>query len=174
MRTMKVTGIQLREAIKRWALRRDTASTHFAESLWQFKEDENRLSSPQELADQYQAAERAIATLQTAQARYNLAAAVDLRGESLTLCDLVKRLGGAGRIEKMWRSATRAKGHDRYSGPERSRSKDAIQATRMVSIQDALGFATQSARYAGDLRNAIALANTNQIEIEDLDPALFE
>ncbi len=44
----------------------------------------------------------------------------------------------------------------------------------MVAVQDALKLATAAAKQAGDLRDAIAVGNTNTIEIEGLDPALFE
>ena len=171
---MKVTGIQLREAIKRWNLRKDTASTHFNESLWRFPDDESTLPKPQELAEQFAKAEVAVANLQTAQTRYNLAVTISVSGETMTLCDAVKRIGGAGRLEKMWRSATKATGRDNWRGVATTRSKDEVQARRMVSIGDALELATAAGKKAGDLRDAIAVGNTNAIEIEGLDPALLE
>ncbi len=66
---MKVTGIQIREAIKRWTLRRDASAGQFSESLWQFSEDKNT-TTPVDLMKTFQEAEAAIARLQLAQTRY--------------------------------------------------------------------------------------------------------
>jgi len=171
---MEVTGIQLREAIKRWALRRDTSNTHFSESLFQFESEAEEIGNPNDLMASLEKAELAIATLQVAQTNYNLQTGVTVRGDSLSLCDAVKRIGGAGRMEKMWRSAATNKGRDKYSYRESTRDKDKEYMKRTVSVQDCMKRATEAGKYAGSLRDAIAVGNTGKLEIEGLDPALFE
>jgi hypothetical protein len=171
--TMKVTGIQLREAIKRWNLRKDAAAAQFSESLWQF-EDDKGCTSPVDLMNTFQAAESAIARLQVAQTRYNLAIRVTVQGDEMTLCEAVKRVGGAGRAQKMWRTTAVDKGRDRYSYREMTRKTDEVRAQRQVSVKDALTEASKTAVLAGQFRNVIAVGNTETVEIEDLEASLFE
>lgn len=170
---MKVTGIQLREAIKRWNLRKESAASQFSESLWQFEDDGER-TSPTDLMDMFQKAEAAIAQLQVAQTRYNLAVKVKVQNWNMTLCEAVKQVGGAGRMQKMWRGAAVDKGRDRYSYRELTRNQNEVRAQRQVSIKEALAKASETAVLAGAFRNAIAVGNTTEIEVEDLRAELFE
>lgn len=170
---MKVTGILLREAIKRWELRASTASSQFSECLYAFEGDDT--PNPTELAAEYDKAQDAVAKIQAAQSRYNLYVKLKMsESEEITLCQAVKRIGGAGRLEKMWRSAAQDKGHDRYSMRNNERSKDTEYARRQVSIKDCVRNATEAAKYAAKLRSMIAIGNTAEVDIEDLDPTLFE
>lgn len=172
---MQINGYVLREAIKRWELRRNTAEKLFGQSLWRFDGDEK--ADVMTTAKQYEDADLNVAVLQTAQVRLNekVDASVKVKGKivAMTLGEAVKRVGGAGRIEKMWRNVTTDK-QDRYDrGEERSRDKDQIQAKRTVSQSVALEKATEAATYAGALRASIAEANSRNIEL-DVDPKLFE
>lgn len=171
---MQVNGYMLREAIKRWELRRSTSEKLFSQSLWRFEGDEK--ADIMAMAKQYEDADVAVAVLQTAQVRLNekVEAPVKVKGKivAMTLGEAVKRVGGAGRIEKMWRNVTTDK-QDRYDREERSRDKDQIQAKRTVSQSVALEKATEAATYAGALRATIAEANSRNIEL-DVDPKLFE
>lgn len=169
---MKITGYQLREAIKQHELRRDTSSQAFDGSLKVFPGEEK--PSPLSFASQFLAAERNIAQLQVAQMKYNLAVTVRVEGETMTLAEAIKRVGGEGRCEKMWRSAAGTK-RDRYStygedeiDPSRIRSRPTITLTEAVKL------ATVAGKRAGAMRAAIATANAAEVEIEDLSPALFE
>lgn len=67
---MKITGYAIREAIKQQELRRDTASRTFADTLKVFPGEEK--DSPETVVAAFLTAEKAIARLQTAQARYNI------------------------------------------------------------------------------------------------------
>lgn len=176
---MKVTGYLLREAIKQHELRRDAASMAFDGSLKAFPNDEK--PKPQELVEQFLASELAIAQLQVAQMRYNLAVTVEVTGQGtyagdkMTLAEAIKRVGGQGRSEKMWRSATGGK-KDRYAS---SYGEDEIDPSRVrakatITVNEAVKLASQAGKRAGAMRAAIATANAKEVEIEDLSPALFE
>lgn len=161
---MTLTGYTLREAIKRWELKRDAATRLFADSLWAFEGQEK--PRPVDLAQSVREAEVAIAMLQAAQARYNLAVSVRVLGEPMTLCQAVKLAGGAGRFEKLWRDATQdSKGSSRYFlGPEKSRSRDNEYARRQVSIQDAIAESGRASEWANALRAAIAVGNATEVD----------
>jgi len=169
---MKITGYKLQHTLRELAHRRDTAAARFDKVLWKF-EDQDK-ATPQQIMKAYRDAEVTIAKLQTAQGRYNLAITVNVLSETMTLAEAVKRVGGAGRMEKMWRSIAAPK-KDRYSYREEENTRDphVERATRQVSEDEAAVFAQQAARFASALREAIQVANATEIEIE-LDPALFE
>lgn len=171
---MKITGYGLREAIKQAELRRDTAAGAFSGSLKKFPDDEAK-ETPEAIVDAFTRSERALAALQVAQMRYNLAVQVELVGEKLTLAEAIKRVGGAGRIEKMWKGAigdSSSRRHSYEDPDERDTTK--IRAVRTVTASDAMKYATVAGKRAGALRAAISVANGKEVEIEGLDPALFE
>jgi hypothetical protein len=178
---MLVTGYMLREAIRRWQLRRDTLATQFEDAFHFFEGEEKE--SPDDLAKAFMIAERAVAELQAAQARYNLQTTVTIdQGmasgisikDHLNLCMAVKLIGGAGRIEKFWRTAAAPSSRDRYScRDETVRNKDEIRAKKALSFRELTERATKATNYAGQLRAAIAEANSTKQDI-DLDLALFE
>jgi len=166
-----ITGYLLREAIRRWELRRDTASNQFEDSLTKFpgetKPDPNGLSA------QFAHAEDVIAKLQTAQNRYNLAIEVEVLNGTMTLAEAVKRLGGAGRLEKMWRTAAGGSNKkDRYGYQSDTRQAGEIRAEKTVSVQVAMDNANRAAVFAGAIRAAIATGNGTQMPAEKigLDP----
>ncbi len=162
---MKITGFLLREAIRRHELRRDTAVNQFDDSLSKFPGEDKR--SPDSITEEFVAAEAAVAKLQAAQSAYNLRVEVDVLGEKMTLCEAVKRLGGAGRIEKMWRTAAGGK-KDRYNSynPDNVRREGETRAERTVSVDAAMHRARKLAAVASALRAEIARGN-----LRDVDPA---
>lgn len=169
---MKVTGWALREAIKEQELRRDTAARAFAGTLKRFPDEQK--DDPRKIVGQFLTAEAAVAKLQVAQTRYNLMVTLSFESETITLCEAVKRIGGLGRAEKMWRSATGSK-PDRYSyGNEDVRDPNQVRAISTVTVNEAAGLASAQAKIAGRLRAAIATANAREVEIESLDATLFE
>jgi len=167
---MKTTGYGLREAIKQHELRRDTGARAFNGSLKAFSDDEKE--SPLQVVQGFLKAERAIAKLQTAQARYNLLVIVEANGEKMTLSEAIKTIGGVARAEKMWRTATGPK-PDRYNN-EDERDPTKVVAKPTVTVNEAVKQATLAGKRAGALRAAIATANAKEVEIEDLDGSLFE
>lgn len=172
---MKVTGYKLREALHRWQLRRDTASGQFEASLLAFPGEVK--PSPQSIVEAVLSAESAIAKLQTAQTKYNVRVSTDVAGVGkVSLLYCVKAIGGNARIEKLWRGAAGAekKARKSYLYDATTRDKDTLQAVRVVSYDEAAKLAEHFGRRLAALREAVATGNGTELEIEDLDAALFE
>lgn len=168
---MKVTGYQLREAIRRHELTRDTAYNMFQKVQHVF-EGEKKVH-PREVMQDFLRAEEAVVKLQEAQQKYNLEVSVDVQGQKLTLCSAVKRLGGAGRAEKMWRDAVCEK-KERYgsSYQQLERQEGTIVAQKVLGYEETLTAANKAAGYAGALRAAVALGNSTVVDIS-LDETLL-
>ncbi len=162
----QLTGYRLQEAIRRLDLKKNTAAKQFEESLWAFEGDDK--ASPTELGDTFLKAEGAVSRLQTLQARYNLSVIVDVRGVKMTLCEAIKRVGGAGRHEKMWRTASTMTVHSTltYGQNPLSRKTDEIHARRTIGVKDAMERADSASRFATALRAAIAQGNGQEREME--------
>lgn len=176
MQLMKVTGYQLREAIKRHTFVRDTALSVFNDSLKAFP-DEHK-DAPTEAMNRLMRAEFAIAMLQEAQAGYNASVTVDdptrSRAPRMTLGAAVKLVGGYGRAEKLWRQAAQP-GKSRASWrDDDQRNKDIVIAMPQIPHKEAAALAEQMARVAASLRQAIALGNAVEVDMKDLDSSLFE
>ena len=169
---MRVTGYQLREAIKVWELRKDAASRMFDDSLKIFPGDNK--DHPQVIIASLIAAEIAIAKLQTAQSKYNLAISFPFEGDVITLCEAVKSLGGYARVEKLWR-ATAGEKKEKYSyrdTTERDPTKE--YATYVVKPAESAAAAAKAAKVASTLRALIAQHNSREIFIEGLDAKLLD
>lgn len=169
---MKVTGYKLREALRRWQLRRDTASGQFSKVLVAFKDEDK--PKPAAIANAVLTAETAIAKLQSAQALYNTSVTVTVEGQPSTLLECIKRIGGLGRVEKMWRTAATVK-EDRYSMHDsKTRKSDEVVAERTISYEAAGEQAAVYGKLLGQMREAIAVGNATESEVKNLDAALFE
>jgi hypothetical protein len=166
---MKVTGYKLRQAIKEMETARDLLAARFADCLKEFEGEEK--PDPIDVMKLYEAAEKDLASLQTAQTQYNVL--VRVPGLGILLSEAIKQVGGAGRVEKMWKVvATGPK--NRYGFESDSRSKDMIVAKLKVSAESAGGLAKRAGKWASSLREAIQLGNAIEVDIEGLDPELFE
>lgn len=171
---MKVNGFLIREAIRRWELRRDSAAGLFKGSLFRFSGEIK--TSPVEISDRFVAAEAATASLQTSQARYNLLVTVVVFDQEMTLAESIKRIGGAGRLEKMWRDAAAPK-QDKY-GYERDLMERELDKERSVPVlgeKELMDRAHKAAAFAGAIRAAIASGNGTMVEHSDvsLDSSLL-
>lgn len=171
---MKVTGYKLREAIKMWELRRDAALKQFDEDLTRFPSDPVE-KSPTACWERFLDAETNICRLQTAQQQYNLKVTVTPAGKPMTLCQAVKMLGGLGRSEKMWKQVSSPK-KERYSLREvrTSRQVGVEEVVPVISKHEAVKQAVQASRVANAYRSACNAGNAQELEVEGLDPALFE
>lgn len=161
---MKVTGYKIREAITRQKLRRETASSQFADSLHVFPGEEKR--TPDQLATDIELAEMRIARLQVAQDAYNAQAGIALH---------IKTIGGLERLEKLWRSAA-VKKKDRFSFSRDNpllRDEKQVQAKVVVRPEQAALRVESFNHQIAELRAAIGVANGKEIEI-DLDPSVFD
>jgi hypothetical protein len=171
---MKVTGYKLQHAIREAETTKNVAASQWDGSLYRFAGESKRLD-PYGVMRLYQQNEDRVVCLQTAQARYNLTIEVDILGQKMTLCEAVKRVGGAGRAEKMWRGVATGEKKDRYSyDRDLVRNKDEERAVPTMSVEAALESARVAARYAAALRMAIQTANAIEIDLEGVDPSLFE
>jgi hypothetical protein len=173
---MKATGYQIREALRRQGLRRDASAALFDDSLTAFADDQK--THPTNIVENFKRADRAIAALQVAQDQYNLHMKVkvtegDGTARTITLAEAVKLVGGAGRIEKMWRSAANPK-KEHYRYQEEVRKDGEVRAAPVMKVAALLDEADRAARWAGSLRQAIAVANTQEVELalEGLSEAL--
>lgn len=172
---MKITGYKLRHAIREAEHIKNLAASQWDDSLHAFPDEMEKKASPTALMAKYRECENRLAQLMLAQTRYNLAVEVEVLGERMTLCEAVKRVGGAGRAEKMWRAAAGGEKKDRYSyRNDLVRNATEVRAVRTISIEDALEQAKRAARYAAALREAIEVGNSTEVDIEGLAPSLFE
>ena len=163
----KVTGYALKEQIKRATMVRDTTASLFDDSLSKFP-DETK-DEPQMVVDRFKAADLALAKIQVVQQRYNLAVEVEVLGEKMSLCEAIKRVGGAGRVEKMWRSCAGVK-KERYGyrGDEDTRDPNMIRSEATINQSQALELAQEGAKIAGAIRAAIATGNAKEVDFQDV------
>jgi hypothetical protein len=168
---MKITGYQLREAIKMWQLRKTTAEGLFTDSLAKFTGETK--DTPTVMAAIIQQAEESIARLQVLQMRYNLQVQMviaDLGEMSLAMA--IKFSGVVSRIEKIWAGAATAS-RDPYEN-RRVRDPQQDRAEPTITPKEILAETSKSTKRAGALRTAIGAGNTREVEIEDLNASLFE
>jgi len=162
---MKVTGYQLKEAIKLKSLELSTVISQFDESLHHFKGEEH--ISPITIAEKSQELEDEIVLLQVAQDYYNINIEVD---SETTLAACIKAVGGYGRRAKLFREAATGSKRDRW---ERSRglTRDADQevAVPTISKQSALQEAIRYEKMATNYRTQIAVANVKVLDIPILN-----
>ena len=171
---MKINGYKLREALKFWNAKREATLSLFEGSLTKFK-DENK-KTPDEVISDFLEAEGAIVSLQTEQMRYNLAVTVRVHNNEMTLASAIKKLGGVGRVEKIWKAASKPVVKGRYGHIENKvityKEKDTEYAERVVSFESALERAAVAGREAAVYREAVSIGNSKEIET-DLSPKLF-
>jgi hypothetical protein len=169
---MKITGYKIQHKLKELEQLKEVAAQQFNDNIMQFESQSEKLDLRDVYAN-YTALEKRIARLQAAQCSYNQAVTVNVLGESMSLLEAVKLVGGAGRSEKMWKDVVKgnkSSRHHLYS--EQSRSKDQEYAVRSVSVSEAVQFAQQATKVAGALREAIQVGNATEVEL-DLDQTLL-
>lgn len=166
---MEINGYMLREALKKLAIRADSSAKNFEDSLHAFKGEEK--THPTEVMKNYLDAEKDIARLQRIQDEYNIKVQVDVHGEKMSLCEAVKRVGGAGRAEKLWRNAA-VPHKDRFAYREEVRKADEERPHKVMSPKELMDAHSKGASYAGALRNAIALGNSTLLSF-DVDQKLL-
>lgn len=175
---MRMNGYQIREALRRWGLKRDTAASQFDASLKRF-EDETDKPAPTEVMNAFTLADTKLAVIQVAQDKYNLAVSVDVRfidgiTRRISLAEAVKLVGGAGRAEKMWRTAANPKKERySYSSDDEVRKEGETRAKPVLTVAQCLAEAEKIARYASSLRAAIAIGNATEVDIslDGLEPS---
>jgi hypothetical protein len=172
---MKVTGYQLQAAIKGRQEMRDLLQGEFQRSLFKFEDEDKR--SPSEIAEELDQAERDIAALQAAQGLYNTMVTVTIGGETVSLLQAVKQVGGANRLANLWKGVAgsdtggRHRHYDMFGGPA-VRDKDQEVAKAMVTSQEAIELTQAASQRARELRAAIQAGNSVEMSV-NVDPALL-
>ena len=163
---MKVTGYQLREALRHWRTVLDGTATDLKNSLYYF--DDSDKVDPMVVAEDYKKAEDAVAKLEEAQQRYNLYVKVELAGEEKTLAYAVKAIGMASRFATTWKTLTVDKKSSRGWGDsyDRVRNKDEVHAKRSITKEDATKIRNAANKHAADIRQAVALANATKVDVD--------
>lgn len=170
---MKITGYQIRAALRGFELDRKVAARQFKDSLHFFEGEQK--GNPDELMGRFCDSETRVARLQVLQARYNLAVNVKVMDETMTLHEAVKAVSGANRTEKMWRDCAHKKQARRGYGTDANlqRKDDDVFAQRAVTIDEAAVRAKVAGRYAAALKEAIQVGNATSIDL-DAPANLFE
>lgn len=163
---MKVSGLEIREALRQWALRRDAANKRFEEALTRY-EDETK-ESPLEAETELILCEDAIAHLQTAQSYFNGQINVRVGTAEMKLTYAVKRVGGAARLEKLWHAQVKAKKVPAWESARTKRTKDQVKELSAMSIPEMVAQAQQASLFAGQVRSAVSWGTSQTLEIEFL------
>ena len=171
---MRVTGYKVREKLDELKLDKDLLASRFNDSLYIFEGEEKE--DARTLGEQLRSLEYKIAALQMSQTEYNLRVQVRVAGELMTLCEAIKRRGGASRMESLWRRTA-----DGLSGgiggryyDDRIKDVDKIYATPSMSSTDVSEQVKLAAKYVAAIGAAIAEGNTEEIDIPGMDESLFE
>jgi hypothetical protein len=168
----KVTGYELREAIKTRQLKLSNLERDFSKSMFAF--EDQKKEKPQELAKRIFLLERDIVRLQTAQAEYNLAATCVLPDGAISLAEAIKLQGVVGRLLNRWQAYQH---QDLDGGGEMMRVKRAdVQeehAKPQMSNKDVLDQVLKIEAQATAIKAAIAKANSEELPVKALTD-LFE
>lgn len=166
---MKVTGNKIREALRRAVFRRQILDQQFSTTLYAFEGEQK--ATPQATAEEFQKADSDVAMLQAIQQYFNQNTIVKTSDGKMPLALAIKLIGGAGRVEKMWREAAGGGKKDRYAydGERKTRNKDEIRAELQVTPEESLKKADKAARRASSLREAIADGNAKEMKIDNED-----
>lgn len=169
MSEVEVTGYKLRAALKKAEIVKDSLYQRFPHSLFAFEGETGEEKEPKKIADQIKKVEDRIAKIQTAQAYYNWNVSVMVDGKAISLMQAIKSLGGAGRLEKLWKSVSKGKtglGRYREDDVELERREEVTRANPTLNRSQALELAVNAADYAARLRAAIAEGNAIKQPIE--------
>jgi len=165
---MRVTGFKLREAIQLARMKLDAFRPTFKKSTASFQPES--ADKPGAVSDEIKAMEDKVLRLSVVQEMFNTSVYVIVGGESMTLLEVLKRIGMAGRMRKMWLEVVK---EDRYSRTDVYRDKTAEYATAMVSEKDVLQHADHWAKEASRMRAALAEGNSKEMDIEGVDEGLL-
>lgn len=165
---MRVTGYKLREAINLARMKLDAFRPSFKKSLVSF--DPSTADKPDDIAKEIKSLEDKVLRLCVVQEMFNTSVYVNVVEEHMTLLEVLKRIGLAERMRKMWLEGIK---EDRYSVRDTYRDKSAEYATAMVSEKDILKQADHWAREASRMRAALSEGNSKEMDIEGLDEGLF-
>lgn len=153
----EVDGVTIKSTLSMYKTRLEAIAPQFAETCWIFPDEEK--VHPKEVYDDFMNASKACAELEELQQAFNLDVLVEVQGEQMTLARAVKLVSMAGNCAKMWKTAARDTGRDRYSTRDMTRTAGEIRAKRVVSVRECLDAHRDAEIYATSLRAAIARGN---------------
>ena len=158
----KVTGNQLRAAVKLLETKLQAAIHVFEDSLYAFSDEEK---DPIKAMDKIKEIQKNISEVQELQAIYNLLVTVPVGTETMTLCRAVKLIGMAGQSASLWRSAMPKK-RDRYHDPEKTRRVDEETSSLTLSMEHVAEWLYTAQGYANLLQTAIAQGNSTEVPLD--------
>lgn len=161
---MPVTGYGLKAQRQALELDLTTLFDELSNALYAFKTDVKRPMAA--VSADIAAKQKELCKLETLQAQYNLAVKVDVEGETISLMEAVKRVGGAVKLEQAWRAVATPKKDSYAPEHQTERSFDREFAGRTVTTEDAKGHTVAAARYASAVKAAVALGNATEIELD--------
>lgn len=162
---MEITGYQLKEALKMTSLELSTIQSQFEDTLFKFDDEDKE--TPAVIADKISTLEAKIAKLQTAQSHYNMSVNVIVQGKTLLLEEAIKHVGGAGRLSKTWRTASKGTTRDRWTSIQAATRKEGEEKAKpTITKAEALEKAKDAEKFASALRSAIAVGNTTKVSID--------
>ena len=172
---MKITGIEIREAIKHWTSQKTLLAKVFVDSGFAFGGEDK--PAPEEVARQLEQASRFVAELESLQQQYNAAQRFAFDGREITLSVGVKLVAAYAQLSNLWRDYAE-RGMLNAESPYNpnltlTRKDDEIHAVRRVSTAEASRISASYARKAGVLRGAVALANSASIEAPEVLGPMF-
>jgi hypothetical protein len=92
----------------------------------------------------------------------------------MTLAEAIKISGVADRNEKLWKGTTVSPRRRSYDPSPLERDGSLERAVPTISAKEILDQTTMASRATGQLRAALAAGNATEVDIEGLDPSLFE
>lgn len=170
---MLITGYKFKTALQQHDVRLKGLRAEFAGSLVCFDSEIKR--PPTVVFQDLQKYEEKIARLQTEQAKYNQVVRVTYGGQETTLLHAIKAVGGASRLEALLRkAAANPEGHNKHKLRSVERDTHKEYAKLRLSNEEATAMAIKAGKIAGEIRQAIYTGNSVEIEVENLEVALFE
>lgn len=172
MPDVKVTGFKLKQKIQQAEIKRDSLRTALYSSFTAFEGEEKE--HPAELSSQLHEIESRIANLQTIQTILNNT----INTQHGLLTTVVKKLGGATRLEQVWRDKVFEKQRRRayYGGDnDKVRKHDEEYAKSVLTQKQLTEFFSDQVSYTATLREIIATENAREVTLkvsEELAQAL--
>lgn len=149
---------------------RDLVQAQFPDTLFVFEGEKKE--SPADVVRRFAQLEDTIAQVQAAQVVFNNKVQVEVMGAKTTLGYAIKRLGGAGRVERLWKSVLKKDDTPRWArhspDGEKKREKDSDYARPTITPSQVVSQVRVASQFVAALREAIAKGNATEFEHEEL------
>jgi hypothetical protein len=165
---MQVNGYQIREALKRWNLRRDLLAKQIETLAWQFPGETKTVEAFTTTDKALGEAETAVAQLEDLQQVYNQKVSVSVDGRTGPLSLLVKQVRFCAARENFWKTYLRKTADEGYRGEQTLvRETNKVTAVKVLPTEQAMVTAERCGSLTARMRAAIAQANGTNIEVDD-------